>query len=174
MNLKRQLLLISLLTLVLPWAGCELIRETELALRTGQQKTLSGTARTLARSFAQFPEEFPADVGAAHLFGDQLYGHPLAARPEIDGYFDDWPLGTASLRTLRGADGPIRFAIGLYEQSLYLYIEVADRNVVYATPAAMAVDNGPQYADRVSLMSVNPPYLEQSKKIRFSGMRDSS
>ncbi len=162
MNLKQQLLLISLLTLVLPWAGCEFIRETESALRTGQQQMLSGTARALAESIAQFPEEFPADVGTAHLFGDQLYGHPLEARPEIDGYFEDWPLGTASLRTLRGADGPIRFTIGLFEQSLYLYIEVADRNVVYATPAAMAVDNGPQYADRVSLMSVNPPYLEES------------
>ena len=162
MNLKRQLLLISLLTLVLPWAGCEFIRETESALRIGQQQMLSGTARALAESFAQFPEEFPADDGIAHLFGDQLYGHLLAARPTIDGYFDDWPLGTASLRTLQGADGPIRFAIGLYEQSLYLYVEVADHNVVYATASAGAVDNRPQYADRVSLISTNPPYLEES------------
>lgn len=162
MNLKRQLLLISLLTLVLPWAGCEFIRETESALRIGQQQMLSGTARALAESFAQSPEEFPADDGTAHLFGDQLYGHPLAARPTIDGYFDDWPLGTASLSTLQGADGPIRFAIGLYEQSLYLYVEVADHNVVYATASAGAVDNRPQYADRVSLISTNPPYLEES------------
>lgn len=162
MNLKRQLLLISLLTLVLPWAGCEFIRETEFALRIGQQQMLSGTARALAESFALSPEEFPAYDGTAHLFGDQLYGHPLAARPTIDGYFDDWPLSTASLRTLQGADGPIRFAIGLYEQSLYLYVEVADRNVVYAMPSAITVDNGPQYADRVSLISANPPYLEES------------
>ncbi len=162
MNLKRQLLLISLLTLVLPWAGCEFIRETESALRTGQQQMLSSTARALAESFAQSPEEFPADAGAAHLLGDQLYGHPLATRPEIDGYFEDWPLDRASLRTLRGVDGPIRFTIGLYEQSLYLYVEITDRSVVYTTPAAIAVDNGPQYADRVSLMSANPPYLEES------------
>ncbi len=162
MNLKRQLLLISLLTLVLPWAGCEFIRETESALRTGQQQMLSGTARALADLIAQSPEQFPAAVGAAHLFGDQLYGHPLATRPEIDGYFEDWPLGTASLRTLRGADGPIRFAIGLYEQSLFLYVEVSDDDDVYATPATIAVDNGPQYSDRVSLMSANPPYLDES------------
>ena len=32
-NLRRQLLLVSLLTLMLPWAGCEFIRETEIALR---------------------------------------------------------------------------------------------------------------------------------------------
>jgi len=29
MSLRRQLLLVSLLTLVLPWAGCQFIRETE-------------------------------------------------------------------------------------------------------------------------------------------------
>ncbi|MCH8117777.1 MAG: hypothetical protein IIA78_06605, partial [Proteobacteria bacterium] len=44
----------------------------------------------------------------------------------------------------------------------YLYVEVADRNVVYAMPSAITVDNGPQYADRVSLISANPPYLEES------------
>ena len=38
MNLKRQLLLVSLLTLVLPWAGYQVIRETESALRAGQQQ----------------------------------------------------------------------------------------------------------------------------------------
>ncbi len=162
MNLKRQLLLVSLLTLVLPWAGCEFIRETETALRTGQQQMLSSTARALAESFAQSPEEFPADAGAAFSPSDQIYGHALTLRPEIDGYFDDWPLDTASLRTLHGVDGPVRYAIGLFEQSLYLYVKVSDRNVVYATPEAIATDNGPQYADRVSLMSANPPYLEES------------
>ena len=41
MNLRRQLLLVSLLTLMLPWAGCEFIRETEIALRDGQQQMLA-------------------------------------------------------------------------------------------------------------------------------------
>ena len=40
MNLRKQLLLVSLLTLILPWAGCEFIRETESALRQGQQQFL--------------------------------------------------------------------------------------------------------------------------------------
>ena len=77
MNLRRQLLLISLLTLVLPWAGCQFIRETESALRTGQQQLLAGTARAIADSLAQYPEEFPASRVPDHLVGDQLYGHPL-------------------------------------------------------------------------------------------------
>ena len=58
MNLRRQLLLVSLLTLVLPWAGCQFIRETESALREGQQDMLAGTARAIADSLSQFPGEF--------------------------------------------------------------------------------------------------------------------
>ncbi len=59
MNLKRQLLLVSLLTLVLPWAGCQFIGETESALRSGQQQMLAGTARAIADSLAQYEDEFP-------------------------------------------------------------------------------------------------------------------
>ena len=50
MNLKRQLLLVSLLTLVLPWAGYQFIYETESALRAGQQQMLAGTASAFADS----------------------------------------------------------------------------------------------------------------------------
>ena len=118
MNLKRQLLLVSLLTLVLPWAGYQFIRETESALRAGQQQMLAGTARAIAESLARYPEEFPADAGTDFLFRDQLYGHRLDLRPEIDGYFDDWAIERASLVTLRGADGPVRFALGLIDEAL--------------------------------------------------------
>ena len=91
MNLRRQLLLVSLLTLVLPWAGCQFIRETETALRGGQQQMLSGTARAIADSLSQFPQEFGLQRDANRLGLNQLYGHPLPRPPVIDGYFDDWP-----------------------------------------------------------------------------------
>ena len=105
MNLKRQLLLVSLLTLVLPWAGCEFIRETEIALRASQQQMLSGTARAVAESLAAYPEEFPSPAASDHSPADQLYGHALDVEPLIDGYFDDWLLDRSSLRSLRGTDG---------------------------------------------------------------------
>ncbi len=161
MNLKRQLLLVSLLTLVLPWAGYKFIRETETALRAGQQQMLAGTAKAVADSLAQYPEEFPATRNTDYLFGDQLYGHPLETRPEIDGYFDDWTLERASLRTIGGADGPVSFALGLIGQSVYLYVEVSDRNVVYAGPGTVALDDGPTFSDRIALVSTSPPYREE-------------
>jgi len=162
MNLKRQLLLVSLLTLVLPWAGCEFIRKTETALRETQQQMLSGTARAVAESLGRYPEEFPPGAGAGHLYGDQLYGHRLDMQPAIDGYFDDWPLEPGSLRTIRGTDGPIRYAIGLYDRWAFLYAEVSDRKIVYATPSTLALDDGPEYADRVMLVSANPPILSET------------
>lgn len=160
MNLKRQLLLVSLLTLVLPWAGCQFVRETESALRATQQQMLAGTARALAGTLAQYAEEFPADD--PDRVGEQLFGHRLDRRPSIDGYFDDWTLDRESLREMRGSDGPVRFAVGVHEQALYLYVEVSDREVVYATPATVALDDGPRFADRVVLASINPPYREEA------------
>ena len=139
MNLKQQLLLVSLLTLVLPWAGVQFIRETESALRAGQQQMLAGTARAVADSLAQYAEEFPAPQVGQRLAGDQLYGHELESKPEIDGYLDDWTIGQKSLRTLRGSEGPIRFALGIFDEAVYLYVEVSDRNVVYASQATAAL-----------------------------------
>ena len=148
MNLRRQLLLVSLLTLMLPWAGCEFIRETEIALRAGQQQMLAGTARAVANSLAQYAEEFPVRDRAFPV-DDQVYVHELATPPLVDGYFDDWPLGEASLHAMRGTDGPIRFAVGAYGQAMYVFVEVSDRNIVFGK-------------ERVIVASSNPPYLVEA------------
>lgn len=161
MNLRRQLLLVSLLTLMLPWAGCEFIRETEIALRDGQQQMLAGTARAVASALTQYREEFPAP-DASHTVSDQLYIHALATKPEIDGYVDDWSLPENALRSMRGPDGPIRFALASNGEAIYLYVEVTDHHVVYATPQSINVENASRHADRVTLVSSSPPYLREA------------
>lgn len=162
MNLKRQLLLVSLLTLVLPWAGCEFIRETESALRQSQQQMLSGTAGAVAESLERYPEEFPVGPGGNATPADQLYGHRLDTEPFIDGYVNDWSVPLDSLQQIRGADGPVRFVLGLYGRYAYFYAAVTDRELVYASPSTIAVDDGPAYADRVVLVSANPPMASES------------
>jgi two-component system sensor histidine kinase ChvG len=160
MTLKRQLLLVSLLALMLPWAGCEFIRETESALRSGQQQMLAGTARALANSMAQYSEEYP-DRMAGGLVDEQLFLHSLTKQPRIDGYFDDWLLDKASLKTIRGTDGPIRIAIGSHARATFVYVEVSDKNVIFSNAQTMIPDDGPNFADRVTLVSSSPPYLEE-------------
>jgi dedicated sortase system histidine kinase len=152
MSLRRQLLLVSLLTLVLPWAGCQFIRETETALREGQQRMLAGTALAIADSLAQFPDEFPHDIATNRT--DELYGHPLSSAPLIDGYVDDWPISPESLRTMRGVDGQIRFVFGTHGQHVFLYVDVPDDDLVYAGPGANVVSKD-IYSDRVALVAGN-------------------
>jgi two-component system, OmpR family, sensor histidine kinase ChvG len=164
MNLRRQLLLISLLALILPWAGCQFIRETESALREGQQQMLSGTAQAIADSLAQFPDQFdaPRRGATADTPENQLYGHPLISPPLIDGYFDDWALAPESLASLRSADGAVTFALGVYRQSVYLYVDVRDNEVVYSMPVdAGSADEpadrraSPRLSDVIELVSTD-------------------
>jgi len=160
MTLKRQLLLVSLLALMLPWSGCEFIRETESALRSGQQQMLAGTARALANSMAQYAEEYPDRISGS-LPGEQLFLHVLDKRPEIDGYIDDWLLDPAALKSIGGTDGPVRMAIASHKQMIYIYIDVSDRNVVYASAQTMLLDDGLRFVDHVTLVSSSPPYLDE-------------
>ncbi|MEM9334749.1 MAG: ATP-binding protein [Pseudomonadota bacterium] len=161
MNLKRQLLLVSLLTLILPWAGCEFIRETETALRSGQQQMLAGTASAIAESLQQYAARFPnTEEQADFIVGNQLYAHALPARPTVDGYVNDWPLSLDSLASLPGSDGQARYVLGETGGQLYLYVEVADRDVVYGQPGPRI--NRAPFADSVTLVSANPPAREET------------
>ncbi|HEY5763511.1 MAG TPA: ATP-binding protein [Rhodocyclaceae bacterium] len=146
MNLRRQLLLVSLLTLVLPWGGCQFIRETESALREGQQQMLAGTAQAIADSLSQFPYEFITEGG-----GGRLYLHPLQHAPLLDGYADDWTIAAGALENLRGKDGIIRYVAGAWQQHLYLYVDARDARKVYRPATGTA---RPRRYDHVALTSV--------------------
>ena len=154
MNLRRQLLLLSLLTLVLPWAGLQFIKQSEVALRQTQQDSLAANARAIAGSLARFRDAFPEPETARA--GDRLYGAALVSAPTIDGYFDDWPLSPAALTTLRGVEGPIQYALGVRGQYLYLFLDVADRSPAYADVAALSADRDPILADYIELVSAIP------------------
>ena len=149
MNLRKQLLLVSLLTLILPWAGCQFIRETESALREGQQQMLGGTARAIADSLSQYPYELITEADE----GDKVYAHPLENAPLIDGYVDEWSIPDGALVALRGADGPIRYVFGQYRQSWYVYIDVTDDAVVYTRQDTLADPD--RTADHVVIESEN-------------------
>ena len=146
MNLRRQLLLVSLLTLILPWAGCQFVRETESALREGQQQMLSGAAQAIADSLSQFPYELLSEDDT----GDRAYAHSLASEPLIDGYSDDWSIPERAYMTISGTDGPIRYAFGQQGRHWYLFVAVRDTSVIYD-----AFPDPDRIPDRVSLISIS-------------------
>jgi dedicated sortase system histidine kinase len=149
MNLRRQLLLVSLLTLILPWSGCQFIRETESALREGQQQMLGGTAQAIADSLSQFPDEL---LAGTDLPGE-LYAHPLPGAPLIDGYVDDWAIPDGAIVMMRGADGPVRYVFGQNRQHWFMYVDVRDDSVVYVDDVVRTDPD--RNGDTVSLINID-------------------
>jgi two-component system, OmpR family, sensor histidine kinase ChvG len=114
MRLAGQLLAVSVVTLLLPWAGCQYAREVETALRDGEEQAIVSTARLLsaalapsAAAFRGEPERWTTTRGR----GLDLYVHDLAHVPTLDGFVEDWgavaelaePIGTmVSLVARRG------------------------------------------------------------------------
>jgi len=153
MNLRKQLLLVSLLTLILPWAGCQVLRDTESALRQGQQQFLSGTAQAIADSLSQYPDELLAGKDDLKFGQNQLYGHPLATAPLIDGYLDDWTAPQGSAMSLRGTDGTINYVVGIRRPHVYLHVDIRDSSVIFDRGQDAIFPRS--YSDHVALISVD-------------------
>lgn len=134
MPLRYQLLLLSLLTLLLPWAGCQYAREMEQVLRDGQKEALLASATTLASFVASRPELLGTDGRTRAPFdpaaGD-IYAYPLRARPLLDGYVDEWGLPEDAMQRIGDPAKPlaVEYAAGVEGSYLYLLLRVYDDEV---------------------------------------------
>jgi len=131
MPLRYQFLLLALLTLFLPWAGCRYAREMESVLRDGQEQALSATASTLAGMLAARPQLLYPDSARPAPFDPEsgdLYAYPLRTPPLLDGYADDWGLPADALLHVAAANAPLAvdYAVAFDDRSLYLLLVVAD------------------------------------------------
>jgi len=114
MKLAGQLLAVSAVTLLLPWAGCQYTREVETALRDGEQQAIVSTARLLGAALAPSAAGLAADAerwAGGRGRGVDIYVHALSSLPTLDGFVEDWgeiaehvePIG--GLRVLAGRRG---------------------------------------------------------------------
>jgi two-component system, OmpR family, sensor histidine kinase ChvG len=167
MSLRLKLLLLGLLTLVLPWAGCRYAREMESALRDGEQNSLQAVAQTMAASLQGrtdllYREPLPAEDDSdapppVPVPGpNDLKPLALTAAPLIDGYSEDWPHDPEAW-SYYGRDAQHRFGIlsGVYERMLYLLLEVHDEHPVFDAPSSNALDPA-IFGDRVWLGYSDP------------------
>jgi two-component system, OmpR family, sensor histidine kinase ChvG len=105
MRLAGQLLAVSAVTLLLPWAGCQYAREIETALRDGEEQALVSTARLLGAALAPAAAEFAADPerwSAARGRSADIYAHALGQAPTLDGFVEDWGLDRATMERFGG------------------------------------------------------------------------
>ena len=155
MSLRFQLLLFGLLTLVLPWTGLRYVREMEGALRAGLEQSLQGRATTVAAALEEqnlplcgAPPCAPDDT----VRGTTIYAAPLAVEPNIDGVRDDWNGGDDAIDI---GDGRRLYA-GVYGRFAYLFVTVADRDLVYQRSPGQR-----PYGDRVALALEPSPGLRR-------------
>ncbi|SDK79868.1 ATP-binding protein [Microbulbifer yueqingensis] len=145
MKLRRQLLLVSLFALALPWAGCQYLRQVDSALSQGQMQALEATASAVAARLASAPRLIAPDTARpGRPPGAQFYLHPLPQPPLLDGYGDDWRAWRLPPRELSGADGqPLaQVTMGRAGDRVYLLLTVADDSPAYHDPRTGLVASG--------------------------------
>lgn len=152
MRLRTQLLLVSLLLLTLPWAGCQFIRETESTLRQGQAQSLQATATTIAAVLARNPAllyPYPQRRGASTDATLSLYAVPTMGPVIIDGYGDGWE----EIPEHNYGSGSERVAVRAQSQAdtLYLLFNVQDDHVMYHNPGFSTLPNGDRLVLRLWL-----------------------
>ena len=138
MSLRLKLLLVSLLTLVLPWAGWRYAQQMETTLRQGQEVALLTTADVLSRVVANEPELLYRVRDLATNFdaseGD-LFAPLLPTTPLIDGFADEWPAPAKHVpgfSEVEGINPNIR--LGVHGRTMHVYVEVRTSDIVYETP----------------------------------------
>lgn len=142
MKLRKQLLLISLVTLALPWAGCQYIHELEHALTQSQIASLEATSQAVS---ARFSNETDTQEQLSTLIepsGTQaIYAHIMQAQPILDAYDEEWQAQQLPLETMHPANqtqqhtlGNVQWVAGEFNQQLYLFIRVSDENIIYYSP----------------------------------------
>jgi two-component system, OmpR family, sensor histidine kinase ChvG len=107
MRLAGQLLAVSLVTLLLPWAGCQYAREVETALRDGEAQALLSTVRLLAAALGPAAVDFAADPdrwAPGRGRAADIYLHPLPAVPTLDGFVEDWGPAAELVETVGGLE----------------------------------------------------------------------
>lgn len=122
MSLRSKLLLLALSTLILPWAGWQLVRQLEGLLREGQAQAQLASAETLARAVAVQPEALPPA-------GPGFYVHNARAPFTLDGYDDDWRTQALAPQTFPGG---LEVTFAHYDQALYLLVAMQDASRVRA------------------------------------------
>lgn len=161
MTLRRQLLIVSLLLLTLPWAGCQFVREMEGALRKGQEQALQASATAVATLLSDHTEllyPYAERRSATPDPRQSVYARQAQQPVIIDGYGDGWePLPATAFHgpaeNTSRADGgthvahpaantTISYKAQRRGDTLYLLFDVRDDDIVYHHPGRSATPNG--------------------------------
>ncbi len=136
MRLRRQLLIVSLVTLALPWVGCQTVREMDAALRQSQADALAATAAAVSARISSDPaliKELPQLTSPADSVSRIFYAHQLPTAPFIDGYDDDWLTQGYTLQALNN-DTSQQVVMAAWQKRLIIFARVETGPQHYFNP----------------------------------------
>lgn len=143
MHLRKQLLFLSLVTLALPWVGCQYIQEMDEALRLGQTNALTATAKAVSARLTSDPELRSKLVKYTQL--DQpLYAHKLKSPLVLDGYDDDWisqGYAYAPFSNTRSPDNTKKIILGIWQNAIYVVIRIEKSTLRYFNPSQTSLSH---------------------------------
>lgn len=140
------MLLVSLLLLTLPWAGCQFVREMEGALRKGQEQSLQATAQAIAAVLGENGQHIYPYPARRHAVQDErpaVYAFSTTQPVILDGYGDGWediPRATLGGGT-EGRLG-VSYTAQVRGDFLYLLFTVQDSQLIYDNPGLSPEPNG--------------------------------
>ncbi|MFL0804686.1 MAG: proteobacterial dedicated sortase system histidine kinase [Agarilytica sp.] len=157
MRLRKQLLILSLVTLGLPWVGCQTIREMDSALRDGQTKALAATARAVSARI-QSDEKLVTLLANVDLAQDintnaAFYAHPLLSPLYLDGYDDDWISQNYEFKAL-GENSPHQIVVGQWGNELKIFLRISAQPINYFNPSETNLN----LADHILLNTVSQSF----------------
>lgn len=157
MKLRSQLVLLSLCTLALPWAGCQYLRQVDQALTQGQMQTLEATGNAIAARLASAPELIAPDPRRnGRPPGAQLYLNPLTQAPVLDGYGEEWRAQRLQPRQLLDREGEpfAQITLARSGSQIYLLLTARDRSPSYHDPRSSGISSG----DTVEIYTARQQY----------------
>lgn len=132
MRLRKQLMFLSLITLALPWVGCQYIHEMDATLRQGQSNSLAATAQAVVARFASDPALRQGIERYAHL-QSPLYVHDLREPLWHDGYSDDW-FERGLIDQQHSLPNQPKLAV--WQDQLHIFLKVEASSLQYFNPAS--------------------------------------
>ena len=153
MTLNKQLLLVSLLLLSIPWAGCQYLQEIDVSLRSGQEQTLRASTQVIAKALAQSPAVAKPAVESnpsakADTSTTVFYCHPIDYLVDTDGYADSWP--QIDWHVWSNSDGKrVSYRCAIHDNQLMLFFDIKNDEMIFNDPTVSLAGNG----DRLVLVT---------------------
>lgn len=174
-------MLVSLLLLALPWAGCQFVREIEGTMRQGQVQSLQATTQAIAAALRDQPTLLYPDPRRSSTLpakDGSIYARESTAPIIVDGYADGWePRYNTRLRaSIDETEFAVQYQAHTRDSRLYLLFQVEDPSVIFHNPGISREANGDRLILQTWLANKRQQYVIASAapgvvRAQFGGRR---